>query len=202
MHSVMNSAPESLRSRQLAETSRRLRAEARRLTAERGLGLGGFTVEEVCTEVGVSRRTFFNYFASKENAVLGIAARTDISDLDDAFLASRGDVLDALADLHIARWERMDMSPAEVPALVAAFTQAPQLVQHLLDIAAIGEREDATLVARREGWPEGDPRAAIAVQLITALIRPTVSEYFAGTGEDFRTVMMRKLAIARAFFAA
>ena len=191
MHSVMNSAPESLRSRQLAETSRRLRAEARRLTAERGLA--GFTVEEVCSEVGVSRRTFFNYFASKENAVLGIAARTDI----DA-----GDVLDALAELHIARWERMDMSPAEVPALVAAFTRAPQLVQHLLDIAAIGEREDAALVARREGWAEDDPRAAIAVQLITALIRPTVSEYFAGTGEDFRTVMMRKLAIARAFFAA
>jgi AcrR family transcriptional regulator len=184
----------------LAETSRRLRAEARRLTAERGLG--GFTVEEVCSEVGVSRRTFFNYFASKENAVLGIAARTDISDLDEAFLASREDVLDAVAELHIARWERMDMSPAEVPALVAAFTRAPQLVQHLLDIAAIGEREDAALVARREGWAEDDPRAAIAVQLITALIRPTVSEYFADTGEDFRTVMMRKLAIARAFFAA
>jgi AcrR family transcriptional regulator len=200
MHSVMDSAPESLRSRQLAETSRRLRAEARRLTAERGLG--GFTVEEVCSEVGVSRRTFFNYFASKENAVLGIAARTDISDLDEAFLASREDVLDAVAELHIARWERMDMSPAEVPALVAAFTRAPQLVQHLLDIAAIGEREDAALVARREGWAEDDPRAAIAVQLITALIRPTVSEYFADTGEDFRTVMMRKLAIARAFFAA
>ncbi|WP_396642257.1 TetR/AcrR family transcriptional regulator [Microbacterium sp.] len=196
----MDSAPESLRSRQLAETSRRLRAEARRLTAERGLG--GFTVEEVCSEVGVSRRTFFNYFASKENAVLGIAARTDISDLDEAFLASREDVLDAVAELHIARWERMDMSPAEVPALVAAFTRAPQLVQHLLDIAAIGEREDAALVARREGWAEDDPRAAIAVQLITALIRPTVSEYFADTGEDFRTVMMRKLAIARAFFAA
>ena len=156
----------------------------------------------------MSRRTFFNYFASKENAVLGIAARTDISDLDDAFLASRGDdldagdVLNALAELHIARWERMDMSPAEVPALVAAFTRAPQLVQHLLDIAAIGEREDAALVARREGWAEDDPRAAIAVQLITALIRPTVSEYFAGTGEDFRTVMMRKLAVARALFAA
>ncbi|MGN0042882.1 TetR/AcrR family transcriptional regulator [Rhodococcus sp. (in: high G+C Gram-positive bacteria)] len=42
---------------------------ARTLTARRGLA--GFTVEELCEHVGVSRRTFFNYFASKEDAVLG-----------------------------------------------------------------------------------------------------------------------------------
>lgn len=200
MHSMSDSAPESLRSRQLAETSRRLRAEARRLTAERGLA--GFTVEEVCSEVGVSRRTFFNYFASKENAVLGILARTDTSDLDETFVSSSDDLLDALAGLHIARWERMDMSPAEVPALVAAFTRAPQLVQHLLELAAVGEREDILLAARREGWADDDPRAATAVQVVAALIRPTVSEYFACTGDDFRSIMLQKLVVARRLFTA
>jgi len=200
MHSMTESASRSLRDRQLAETARRLRAEARRLTAERGLA--GFTVEEVCSEVGVSRRTFFNYFAAKENAVLGIPARTDTSDLDEAFLASEGELLESLAELHIARWERLDMSPAEVPALVAAFTKAPQLVQHLLDLAALGEREDTALVARREGWSDDDERAATAVQLVGALLRPTVSEYFAGTGDDFRSLLLRRLALARRLFSA
>ena len=35
-------------------------------------GLADTTVEMIADHAGVSRRTFFNYFASKEDAVLGI----------------------------------------------------------------------------------------------------------------------------------
>jgi AcrR family transcriptional regulator len=42
---------------------------AQRLVLDRGLD--GMTVEDVCDEVGVSPRTFFNYFATKDDAVLG-----------------------------------------------------------------------------------------------------------------------------------
>ena len=42
---------------------------ARVLTAEEGLN--GFTIEQLCEDVGVSRRTFFNYFPSKEDAIIG-----------------------------------------------------------------------------------------------------------------------------------
>ncbi len=34
-------------------------------------GLNGFTIEQLCEDVGVSRRTFFNYFPSKEDAIIG-----------------------------------------------------------------------------------------------------------------------------------
>ena len=49
---------------------RRMIVEARRATVEHGLH--GFTLEQLCATVGVSRRTFFNHFASKEDVVLGI----------------------------------------------------------------------------------------------------------------------------------
>lgn len=108
MHSVTTSAT-GLRERRRAETSARLTTLARRLTAERGLS--GFTVEEVCDEAGVSRRTFFNYFASKEDALFGRSAHVDTADLEEAFVAA-GDprdpalsptLLDDLAELCLER---------------------------------------------------------------------------------------------------
>jgi AcrR family transcriptional regulator len=47
------------------------------LVAERGLA--GVTVEEISERAGVSPRTFFNYWTTKENAVLGIV----LADTDD-----------------------------------------------------------------------------------------------------------------------
>ena len=58
-----------LRERKRAATRGSITAVARSLTAERGLN--GYTVEEVCEQAGISRRTFFNYFPSKEDAILG-----------------------------------------------------------------------------------------------------------------------------------
>src|SRR3954471_703362 len=56
MHSVNESAT-GLVERRMADTAERMMAVARRLTAERGLS--GFTIDELCADVGVSRRTFF-----------------------------------------------------------------------------------------------------------------------------------------------
>ena len=59
----------STRERRKAETAQGLKDAARRLIIANGLT--GFTIEELCEEVGVSRRTFFNYFPSKESAIIG-----------------------------------------------------------------------------------------------------------------------------------
>lgn len=61
-------ALDTLRTRKKAATRQSLHEAALRLAMEHGLD--GVTVEDIADEVGVSRRTFSNYFANKEDAVL------------------------------------------------------------------------------------------------------------------------------------
>jgi AcrR family transcriptional regulator len=59
---------DTLRTRKKAATRQALHEAALRLAMTRGLD--DVTVEDIADDVGVSRRTFSNYFANKEDAVL------------------------------------------------------------------------------------------------------------------------------------
>ena len=207
MHSVPDSA-ESPRERRRVETERALARGARLLTAERGLS--GFTVEEVCEGAGVSRRTFFNYFASKEDAALGIPALRGDADAEAAFVAG-GDpssrdlsptLLDDLATLAAVRWSRMDVGPRTAAELFAAVDREPRLLRRIIEHVGLMERSDALLVERREGLPEGDLRAALAAQTI-GMIGRSATEAFPTSDHDrsFEDVYTQRLAAARELFA-
>lgn len=66
MHPVQN---EGIREQKRRETLQRIRDEAAKLV--RAHGYDNVTVDDICGAAGISRRTFFNYVDSKDEAILG-----------------------------------------------------------------------------------------------------------------------------------
>ena len=60
---------EGIREQKRRETLRNIRNEAARLVGQHGYD--NVTVEDICGAAGISRRTFFNYTDSKDEAILG-----------------------------------------------------------------------------------------------------------------------------------
>jgi AcrR family transcriptional regulator len=193
----------------MAATEERLTSLTRELAAEHGLS--GFTVEELCERADISRRTFFNYFASKEDALLGQSLRRDDSDLIDRFLSggdpARPDLSpDLLADyatLVVERWLRLDIRRDQMQAMKAVFEREPRLLSRMIEKSIEEEQADMRLIERREGLDEGDLRASAAVQIIGALTRSSAYEFMRADPADdvdFLEIFDRHLSAARRVF--
>jgi AcrR family transcriptional regulator len=193
----------------MADTRLQLSDTARRLTAERGLA--GFTVEEVCEQVGVSRRTFFNYFHSKEEAIVGHADDMLDQAARDAFVArgssERGrlspTLLDDLATLAVSHVALVAHDPDQMRSLAAVIEKEPQLLGVFMKSGAENERMLTDLVARREGLAGGDPTAAMAVAVFLAVVRRSSHQFFAvDNDQPFPDLIHTNLTALRAVFAA
>jgi len=182
-------------------TSSRLTALCRQLTAERGLS--GFTIEEACSEVGVSRRTFFNYFASKEDAVFGVDEVDEQRRFGEEFLArgSRGwpAVLDDLISSVLEFAEHAGFNSDDHTVFMQVLDREPKLLARFMgqtrerDTAIIG------LVAQREGVDVDDPRARAAVDVLSTVMRSVGSRLSdPKVAENFGAELTATLAAIRA----
>lgn len=181
------------------ETRTSLIHHARVLTAEHGLS--GYTVEELCEQVGISRRTFFNYFPNKEAAVLGTAAEEVIEEALAVFAYSppAGDLLmDVLFEFTVQIFEVSGLTRQEVTELVAAMDREPRL---LADLVRGSEQEEARLaaaIAVREHLDPDDPVVRMAAVLVTTLMRRTAFEYFDSSNTtSFADIASRNLHATR-----
>lgn len=197
----MEQGADSLRDQRKRETSRALTSAARRLTTEKGFA--GFTVEELCADVGVSRRTFFNYFESKENAVFGFATIDSRQEaLEATFLTESGPLLDDFLRLTILRFGLFN--PLEDAAeLFAVIEQEPRLLKAAFEQIAKNERRDTELIARRMGDEEAaELRAEVMVHSVGALVRLTMDQLLHHHSTDsFEVLITRRLEIARSVYA-
>jgi AcrR family transcriptional regulator len=190
--------------RRMRKTASSLTSVSRRLTAERGLA--GFTIEEVCDEVDVSRRTFFNYFACKEDAVIGGDSESDFELLAEAFMAGEpGDwsvALQDLVDLAVAHIESDDVDASTHTDFMAALEREPRLLARFIGVTRERERQIRALIAKREGVEEDDPRAAAVVSIMATLMQSSAQRFIdPANTQDFATILTTSLAAFRTVLA-
>jgi AcrR family transcriptional regulator len=155
----------SLRERKKDATRRTLAERALELARNRGYA--GFTIADLVAEVGVSRRTFSNYFASKAECIAAVADGW-LDDVLDAIRsapagASLIDVLQtgllAVARDGAERWGALQQVADSAPDLQAQMLAGDEVVAELVS----GE------VARRTTLPTDDIRVRLlAIFAVTA----------------------------------
>lgn len=197
----MTESATSLREQKRWETSHRITVCAQELTAEHGLD--GFTMEELADAAEVSRRTLFNYFPSKTDAVLGAAPEIPDAAVD-AFRSGgpHGNLIDDLAELaRIAlSVKRPDRESVERARRVLA--NEPRLLaaaHHRFESVAI---EFTDLVVEREGADFDAPRARLLLRMVLALFDVALDRLVDDdTDKTLVEIFDEQLAIARTLFA-
>ena len=167
-----------LRERKKAQTRRALTAAAIRLSIERG-SPDRVTVEEISEAADVSPRTFFNYFSSKEDAVLGVdperrtelRAELELRPADEApvealraALLSTAEGIDENAELWAQRLQLVREHPTLSAGYVASFADF--------------ERGMVEAMAARLGLdPDADLYPAVVVATALTIMRVTVKHW-------------------------
>lgn len=119
----------SLRETKRRTTARALAQAAFDLAQERGVE--GFTIDEVASRAGYSRRTFANHYAGKEEAIVAVAAEQVRHALD----VTPNDDLPPLEWLHVvARKQLGGGLLTTLRDLRALAEEHPSLRPHLLDV--------------------------------------------------------------------
>ena len=191
---------ETLRERKKQRTRDALLRAAVELFTTRGYE--ATTVDDIAEAVEVSQRTFFRYFAGKEEAALALqelavarfveAVRERPAD-EAPMQALRQAVLEGWNTLHevieavvpVELYLRMYRVIESTPVLLAAHLRRNE------------EAEDtiARVLAEREGLDvDADPRPRLAVAVFGGVMRVTERQW--STGEDFSVEAMRALTLS------
>lgn len=197
MHDMQDSSGGSggLREAKKRQTRQQLTAAARRLTLAHGLDQ--VTVEMICAEVGVSVRTFFNYFATKDEVLVG----ADLFPADDGawrIFTAGGPGGSLLADLLVV----LDPSSAiretgrdELRTAFAVMMQEPRILAQQLARGMENESRLARMVAVRRGLTTPDPACLTVAALAQTLLRCAVAAWVeADDDSDIADHLQRGLA--------
>lgn len=167
---------ESLRERKKQQTWLALHKAALSLATEHGVA--AVTTEQIATAAGVSPRTFFNYFPTKEAALVGL--RVD----------NESPMVSALESVpaDIAPMEALFLCCCE---LIRHFTEDPDLWRSRRELLAgdatllrlVSARNHATeqrlveTFARRLGLDDHDPYVMLAVGSAMVAVRTTIHQH-------------------------
>jgi AcrR family transcriptional regulator len=169
---AQTTAKPGLRERQRQETHGAIRRAAYDLIVADGAS--SVSVQHICEAAGVSQRTFFNHFRSKDEALL-----PDFPDFDagaqEGFVAGGGpDLIAALGDLlsgfvlWLGHSQEQILGPAAMRRLMLA---NPELIPRAMAVFETQERKIAELVALRTGRDRDDLFCRVASLTASSAMR-------------------------------
>jgi AcrR family transcriptional regulator len=176
------------------ETRRNLIRTAARLWSERGFD--DVTVEEICSEAGVGRTTFYLHFESKERLLASLAGATSAGVADDLAAAHASDSLDAQLDVlirGIAR--RMQAVPKSLARLVIHSQQlglmkaGPEVLAHSTRFADLAR--DVLTDARRRGELVRSADPEELGEILGALTMDAIEAWASGRSRKSLTAVLR-----------
>ncbi len=198
MHFMIKSA--STRERRRQETEHRIAVSALRLTEAHGLD--GFTMEDLAAAADVSRRTLFNYFPSKLDAVLGRPP-----EIPPAVMATfldggpHGHLVDDLGELVRVILDGRDITREQLELGRRVVVGEPRLI-----VAAHVRFQDITaefvdVILAREGQGFGADRARLLVQLLVAIFDGCLPDTAQDPERSLADLYDESLRTARALLA-
>ncbi|MET9680979.1 TetR family transcriptional regulator [Streptomyces coeruleorubidus] len=157
------------------------------------------TVDDIAAAVDVSQRTFFRYFAGKEEAAFYVARLAETHVVEAVRARPPGEApLEALRRAVLESWDTItetieEIVPVDLHMRVYRVIEStPALLAAHLRRAAELEEELARIIAEREGLDvDADPRPRIIVALFGGVIR--VTERLWSAGDDLSLEGMRQL---------
>lgn len=176
----------------------RLIQAAATLTYEKGFGIG---IAELCSSAGVSKRSMYQAFETKDEllaASMRWSAASYVADLlprAEEHLAPRDSILHIFDRLERQASEpnyfgcrylgaQIELKEPEHPARQVAGRVKQQLTDFIRIEASRGGAADADLVARQLSlvFDGASARAGVRADVLTGLVRPTVSALLDAAG--------------------
>lgn len=172
-------------------------------------GLGAATIDAVAARAGISRRTFFNYFATKEDAVLGTCAPRVPEAAVERFRTAQEDELTRVVHLFVSvvQTALVEETHARRRQLVEAM---PELRERVIDLLGEVERLVTDVVqsrvqSRDDGAApdvalgvSGDPAALRALLMLAGTItKHAFSQYQQADVDDLAPFLDESVAMFR-----
>jgi AcrR family transcriptional regulator len=193
---VTSDTPPALRERKKAATRLALREAALELCARDGYV--GLTVDAICLRANVSRRTFSNYFADRDDAIICwssedhaalasvIVARPADEDPMTAVEAALSDFVDAAATTALWR------------AQIALLVRYPVLRERFSALSRRMESSVAEAVSARTGCAVDDIAVTMLTAAMLAATRTALMRWFTTPAVDVRQLLHTHVEVLRA----